>query len=238
MSNDQLVKPVAEPERGPDGFLKPLKVRRPKRGPISKAGLALEKVSELNHNLKVILSSLSDKNRRTVVAMASGMDSLQAVIEAGNYAAFTGVAKIVYLKPRHDGDQPQPIATTKLTLKNLSELEVPSYQRLLNLTDAYVKHFMSDMDPKDYILDLREVFKLIAPEMMEVLAKVARDPTAKDADRVRAANSVLDRAGYQPNDPSKQSLIMPVQVNIRFDKDAQAEVKPVIDYGATQSGTS
>ncbi len=46
--------------------------------------------------------------------------------------------------------------------------------------------------------DLKEAFKAASPKALEILKKILADPAAKDSDRLRAAEIILDRAYGKP----------------------------------------
>jgi hypothetical protein len=46
--------------------------------------------------------------------------------------------------------------------------------------------------------DLKEAFKAASPKALEILKKILADPEAKDSDRLRAAEIILDRAYGKP----------------------------------------
>lgn len=46
--------------------------------------------------------------------------------------------------------------------------------------------------------DLKEAFKAASPKALEILKKILADPEAKDGDRLRAAEIILDRAYGKP----------------------------------------
>jgi hypothetical protein len=46
--------------------------------------------------------------------------------------------------------------------------------------------------------DLKEAFKAASPKALEILKKILADPAAKDNDRLRAAEIILDRAYGKP----------------------------------------
>lgn len=173
-------------------------------------------------NLTVVLEKMSNKQRKLFVSLSKGYDYLEACLDADFRHPF-GIIKIVYDKKR------KPVEIDKVTFDNVHTLDNASYQRLLNVCTSDVRLYMAEFKPEDFLVDVRKLFKMIAPDSLNVLAQIQSDKRAKDADRIAAAKDLLDRAGYQP-DKAPKSPMMPVQVNIVMDRKALPEDVSVVSY--------
>jgi len=200
------------------------KPRTSKHYPTGSAKL-LMKTNPLVKEAQEMFEKLSDKQRKLFVSLTSGDDELIACLKCGHTHGITTIAKIVYKK------NGRPLETKKLTLNNVNELDQLSYERLLRIAKSEMKTNLIGFDYKDSLVDITNLFKMIAPEMLTVLAKVAGKENAKDSDKIKAANSILDRAGYTPGDAKKGAGQLPVQVNILFNQQPKAEELPIIKYG-------
>jgi hypothetical protein len=173
---------------------------------------------------------MSDRDRKIFVSLTSGDDALIAMLKAGYYNGIATIAKIVYTK---DG---KPLETKKLTLENVYNLDDFSYERLLRIAKSSVKHLTSNRDLSEFITDITDLFKLIAPDQVAVLASISGDKAAKNSDRIKAANSILDRAGYESDDgKNKPPQVNPVQVNVIIGGKPKAEDNPIITVERVQN---
>jgi hypothetical protein len=185
---------------------------------IKKTGVAIEAATEL-------YEKLSDKQRKLFVSLTQGDDELIACLKCGQVDNFKAITKIAYTK------EGRPFKTANLTLKNVDNLDAASYERLLRICKSDIKNHLLGFEYEKSLIDVTNLFKLIAPEALSVLAKVASDDKAKDRDRVSAANSILDRGGYTAGDVKKGAGQMPVKINILFNAAPKAEILPTINYG-------
>lgn len=191
-------------------------------GKNGKVGKALDLVKSEVAQVQDLYEKMSDVQRKVFISSLKGFpDELHVVLDAGYSVGITGIAKIVYTK---DG---KPMETHKLTLQNVTDLDAGSYERLLKIARADVSRVIgSCRNYSDYILDVKNLFKMVAPEALSTLVEVSTNQKAKNGDRIRAANSLLDRAGYGTNKQDGKDDRPPVLVQINFDKKPQAEVNP------------
>jgi hypothetical protein len=191
---------------------------RPDNG---KVGAAIDVVHNEVAKANALYERMSDQQRRVFVSMLKGLpDELQVLVDAGYTHGITTIAKIVYLK---DGS---PLETKKLCKENINELDPSSYERLLRIAVSEVKNIIGTRDYKDYITDVKSLFKLVAPEALTTLVEIATDPLNKPADRRLAATALLDRGGYGASQTNNKDDRPPVMVQINFDKAPRAEVNP------------
>lgn len=190
----------------------------------SKMAKALIETNSAVKNVETILSSMNDRDRKLFVALTSGDDELKALLKVGHKHGITTIARIVYTK---DG---KAFETKRVNSKNVDDLDDFSYQRLLRIAKSEVKNLIGKTDYSPFLTDITDLFRLIAPDQVSVLAKISMNDKAKDSDRIRAANSILDRAGYESAEDKKkkEKVNMPVQVNILVGGKPQPEDNPII----------
>jgi hypothetical protein len=176
--------------------------------------------------LQEVFELMSDRQRKIFVSLAKGYDSLKAFLDAGIREQF-GIVKIVYDK------EEKPVYIDKVTLDNVDKLNAASYQRLLNITDAALKDVIKDYRPEDFIVDVRKLFKLVAPDALNTLTEIATNKSEKASDRISAAKDLLDRAGYK--EEVKKDIFMPVQVNILMNEQAKPMEVTKISYAEEQN---
>jgi hypothetical protein len=202
----------------------------PKKLPGRKVAVALGSLQAAINTTTEYMAAMSDRQRKMFIHLSTGKDALQSFFLSGmNEKRPFYTIKIVYLNPK------KPKKASDLTLDDLPKLTPESYARLLRFCESEVASMLGNKNYKDYIIDVQHMFALVAPEMMGVLTEVALNPEARGADRVKAATDLLDRAGYEKSQKG-QAPIMPVQINIRFDKEAVPEDVPMVEYSNTDNG--
>lgn len=205
--------------KNPHGFGGPGKPR-PVKSKLAKAMIATNPAVK---EIQTAFDNLNDRDRKIFVSMTSGDDELVAILKAGYYNGITTIAKIVYKK---DG---KPLETEKLTLDNVKELDPFSYERLLRIAKCEIKHLVGKTDYRNFIVDITDLFKLIAPEQIAVLASISGKESAKDSDRIKAAEAILDRGGYESSETKKKPpTLNPTQVNIIIGGTPKAEFNPIV----------
>lgn len=106
------------------------------------------------------------------------------------------------------GPEVQPLVTARLAdydfREKLNEYTLGGVQRLEN-------------EVKDSLKELQMILQLSAEEMMQVVLSIARRKTAKDSDRLAAAEMVLDRA--QALAPPRVNAPPPAQNMFNFGAD-------------------
>lgn len=190
-----------------------------------KIDLALEQSSKAVQTMNGVLEEMSDKQRKLFVALATGQDALHAVFSSGYLEFLTITHKwVLHTKDGHR------FPGKHLCPDNLDRLDVIDYDSLTRVAMSHIKPFFEDYKLEQHLVDVRQLFKLVAPEAFGELYNVMKT-SKKDGARVKAATEILDRAGVPKvtGDPKGQ-VVMPVQVNIRFDKSPQAEIVQTIDY--------
>jgi hypothetical protein len=195
---------------------------------------ALLHMKEMAQDLQVVVDDMHVDQRKLFMAKLRGLDDLQALAEADLIERWIGgVAKIVYMSATSsEGGKPRPFLVKNLTKYNLENLDSVSYERLLKLANAQVLHRFKKYNMEDLLVDAKPLLKVIAPEMINTLTDIAIDKGSKNADRIKAANSLLDRAGVVSQD-AKNPPMMPVQININFDDKPRAEKIISLDHAAS-----
>lgn len=190
--------------------------------PRSKITNALIQTDNAVKQIEDTFNKMSDRDRKIFVALTSGDDELIAMLKAGHYKGIKDIVKIVYDK------ESKPFEVKYLTIDNVDTLDVFSYERLLKIAKSEVKHILGKTDYRNFITDVTDLFKLIAPDQVAVLASISGNVKSKDSDRIKAANSILDRAGYDTDDGKKKEIVNPVQVNVIIGGKPKAEFNPII----------
>jgi hypothetical protein len=216
------------------------KVGCPKGTVKSKIAKALISTSSVCKDIESTFEKMNDRDRKIFVSLTSGDDELIACLKAEYYAGIRNIVKIVYTKDHIDPKTGEEVPggalhTRQLTIKNVEHLDEASYQRLLRVARTDVKHLVGKTDYHNLISDVKGLFRLIAPEQIAVLASIARKESAKDSDRIKAANSILDRADYKgPEAAGNAPITMPVQVNVVIGGKPKAEFNPIIEAQVVQ----
>ncbi len=183
---------------------------------VDKSQAVIQSVKELHE----LTRSMSERQRKLFGAISQGKDELEAILTTKEYRVFNRIVKTVTTFDDRKMD------VNKLTLENVHDLSGDSYERLLNLCRAEVKHQLGGMLPENYRQDISEYFRIIAPEAYGVLVELMGDKKMPAAVRLKASMEVLDRAGYESR-KTKTEQKMPVSVNILFNAQPKAEANPV-----------
>lgn len=205
----------------------------------SKMAKALIATSAVCKDVEDTFNKMNDRDRKIFVSLTSGDDELIACLKAEHYGGMRNIVKIVYTKATEKPDgsvEPgKAMHTRQLTIKNVETLDEASYERLLRIARTEVKHLVGKTDYHNLISDVKGLFRLIAPEQIAVLASIARKESAKDSDRIKAANSILDRADYKgPEAAGNAPITMPVQVNVVIGGKPKAEFNPIVEAQVVQ----
>lgn len=196
------------------------------KGPKAKLTKALVSTNPAIEAVKNNFEQMNDKDRGLFVSMTSGNDELVSLLKVGHTHGLTTIAKIVYTK------EGKTRRTDELTAENVKELDDFSYERMLRIAKSEVRNIVGKTDYHAFITDITDLFKLIAPEQLAVLAEISGKKSAKDSDRIKAATSILDRAGYEAGviiKNEKDGPKNPVQVNIVIGGTPKAEFNPILE---------
>lgn len=186
---------------------------------VEKASQAVTAIAEVDSAVAL----LNENQRLIFESIMTGDDALQTALKTGNQQWFTGVARKVDLL---DGSQ---CYTTTVTAETSVDLTDASYQRLLRLCESQVRNIMGTDDYRKYTIPIREYVKRFAPLAFGVVVDIAQNGV-KEENRLKAANSILDRAGEREPEPEKD-VVIPVQVNIQLTQQDGS----IIAYGDTST---
>jgi hypothetical protein len=184
---------------------------------------ATEKAVEHIAEVKTVMERMNDKQRKLFVALSRGKDELEAALEAGYTEWFTGIVKILDLKEEYRTKTKQVMKTSDLSKSNLHAITEQSYERLLSICQNRVEKQTDGVSYKDHITSINDFLALIAPDAYAVIGDIMLDETIKPEVRLKAADSLLDRAGYKEK-TGESRRDNPVMVNIIMPTVAEAEV--------------
>lgn len=197
--------------------------------PGKKLAVALEGTAEVSKKVDVALRLMSDRQRKIFSCMAMGMDELEIALKL-EIEHFKAITKVVYLRQTREDGKPKSRLSENVNFENVHELDIASYERLRSIEASQLKdYFKEDEDFRKYTPDLKNLFKLVAPEAFETITGIMIDEKVSAKTRLSAAESILNRAGYQ-GAAEQGSTMMPIQVNINFDKEAVPSEKKEIVY--------
>ena len=179
--------------------------------------VALEHAEEAAKDIaemKAVMEKMNDKQRKLFVALSRQKDSLQATLEAGYNEWFTGITRKLMLKEEYRTGKKDSMDSKDLTLANLYLIDQDSYNRLLSICDNRVAKQTANSTFKDHITSINDFLQLIAPDAYAVIGDIMLDENVKPEIRLKAADSLLDRAGYKEKAGSGGMAASPMQVNV------------------------
>lgn len=191
-----------------------------------KVDKALLSTQQAIQGVNGLLERMSDQQRRLFISLAKGYDYLKASIDSDNRQFYEGIVRIVYLKKTTESGKNVPLEIEKLTMENVDELEPGSYERLLRIAGSYVKKYLKDFDPSLYIVDINNLFKLVAPDALATVAKLSTGAKSEKV-QLEASKDLLDRAGYTANKIEKEKGNAPVLIQINMGGTPKSENNPV-----------
>lgn len=150
----------------------------------------MEAAAEASTKVKHVFEQMSDPQRKLFVSLAQGDDALVAAIKGGYDSWYRGIIKVVYRRG-HIAQE-----TKSLNLSHLPNLEEESYERLLRVCEAKAKDISGGADITQYLPEIQDFFKLVAPEAFAVVNEIMTDVKVSPSVRLKAATDVLNRAGY------------------------------------------
>lgn len=198
----------------------------PKKGEF-KVKKALDNTHTAVQNVNEVLEKMSDQQRRLFVSLAKGYDYIKAALDSNNRQFYEGIVRIVYTKKLGPMGNPVPMEIEKLTMENIDELDQGSYDRLNRIAGSYVKKYIQDFNPEEYMQDVNNLFKLVAPDALATITQIALDEKVDKKTRLAASKDLLDRAGYGLNKPNKEGSASPVLIQINMGGTPKSENNPV-----------
>ena len=155
-----------------------------------------------------LIQKMGSRQRKIFLELTKGRDELQAIIAANAHSAIGGIVKKVYVV--RNGVRKGKMFEG-LTYNDLQYLEAESYQRLLSIARYKVQELAGNTDYRDYMVDIQDFFKLVAPQAFAIVSEIMGDENVKTETRLAAAKDILDRSGYKQASV-EQGSEMPVKV--------------------------
>lgn len=177
---------------------------RPKGKKVEQAMALSEGEMQKAADLKSLLNKMSERNRKLFLELSRGRDEFEASLFSGNQQFYTGISKVLYLKSG------KPILTKDVTKDNYKELDETSYSKMIRLCNSQIKKFTPNIDYHQYMIDVTDFFKLIAPDISRELTTMFFDGDLKNETKINLGLSLLEKGGYK----NKKDLTPDTIVNV------------------------